>query len=119
MQALARFDTFRKSKDHVQVRTLSGATGEQQTMCPQRERSVARPATCYQCPLMSARTFVYGHTRYTRQRDAVSLVTSVLVICLFLSEIVWYRTTRIENHLLVDTASVRNGYCIVLRFCFA
>ena len=33
-------------------------------------------------------------------------MTFALVICLFFSEIVWYRTKRVENHLLVDTSQV-------------
>lgn len=54
----------------------------------------------------------------------MSLVTFAVVICLFFSEIVWYRTTRVENHLLVDTSQVRSfayarGRCGVAVWAWA
>ena len=49
------------------------------------------------------------HGTLPTSRRAVSLFTFALVICLFFSEIVWYRTTRVENHLLVDTSQVRSA----------
>lgn len=60
LRSLARYDTFAKAKEHVQVRTRSGGL--------------------------------------------VSALSLVLMAWLFLSELSYFRTLRVEEHLMVDTS---------------
>lgn len=74
MSGFASFDAFSKSKSHVKVRTLGGAT--------------------------------------------VSLVAATCMLLLTISEVSYWRTTRVEDHLFVDKMQADRDFNIVLDFSF-
>lgn len=69
-----QFDAFQKSKDHVQVRTLGGAT--------------------------------------------ISVAAGLVMLLLFVSELVYWRTVRVEDHLVVDRSQADRDFDIELDVTF-
>jgi hypothetical protein len=101
LSKLKSFDSFGKSREHVQVRTLSGATGARGAHAV-LDRGRRGYGVC-----VEARGMRSHQSSCSFCGAAVSLATFVLVLALFFSELIWYRSKRVEHHLMVDTSQVR------------
>jgi hypothetical protein len=115
-KSLSRYDTFQKSKEHVQIRTLSGATGA----CARRR--VRRPCPPPQCPPPPpapppAPAFLTLSFLPPRP-PAVSIAAGVLMLLLFISEVSFWRTVRVEDHLLVDASQGDREFDISMDITF-
>ena len=136
LSGLAKVDGFAKSKDHVQVRTLSGASGVCVSASPPaaprvgvatssaRQGGCARtlPAGCHAeaaapAPVVGADPRAPPAAPALRPH-AVSLVTFTLMAVLCLSEVVRYRTKRLENHLMVDKSQGEREVTVTLDMDF-